>query len=551
MRFELNHDWQGNMSTPSAKVGERAKTRLLIMLCAIWLFIGLIGHNPWKPFESHTISIVKTIMESGNFVSPMAASDNQISSPPLYYLSAALTGVLFKGILPLHDAARLITGLWMLITLLMVGMTGRELWGKGVGRQTTFVFIGSLGLVLSAHLLTPHVSSLTGLATGFYALALSKRRPYRAAVLLGLGMGVSFLSKGLLPIGILLATSIALLIFKEWRIKRYIVTLLLSLVFLSPFLIIWPLLFHLKEPIMFEQWWQLSLFKFTNPNAYHGYFLNLLLWYAWPALPLALWGLWRFRKKILTQPEFQLPIVFFIVTLLLIGFSGERKDIYALPLLIPLTAIASTSIETLKRGAANALNWFGLILFGIMTSLIWLGWSAMFTNHPAKIKERITFLSGLTEINFSMLAAVIAAFVTLIWLSSILRSRHTNRSSATNWAVGITCVWTLLMTLWLPLIDSARSYGNVFNSLKSALPSEYACITSTGLGSSQRDLLHYYTDIKVYNFEIYQRINCDLYLVEDSRGKTKITPSENWNLIWQGKRISDRKESYRLFQHTY
>jgi 4-amino-4-deoxy-L-arabinose transferase-like glycosyltransferase len=547
MRFELDHDWQGNLSTPQARVGERAKTHLLILLCAVWLLMGLIGHHPWKPFESHTMSIVKTILDTSNFLAPTAAS-SQIANPPLYYLSAALTSKIFGGILPMHDAARIVTGLWMLITLLMIGMTGRELWGKGFGRQTTFVFIGSLGLVISAHTLTPAISALAGLAAGFYALSLSKRRPYRAGVLLGTGAGVSFLSTGLLPLSIIVLPCIVLpILFKHWRSKSFVTTVTISLLVSSPFLVIWPLLLFLSQADVLIHWWEQSLNQFKNTH--YTYFLTTLLWYTWPALPLAIWGLWRYRSQLFNNPKFQLCITFFLLAFTLIGLGGERKEIFALPLLIPLTALAGGSIETLKRGAANALNWFGLILFGLMSSLIWLGWMAMFTNSPAKIKERLTFLSGLTTINFSMIATLIALLISLVWLLAIFRSRHTNRSSATNWAIGMTCVWTLLMTIWLPMIDSARSYGDVFKSLNEQLPSQYTCINSSNLGNAQQDLLHYYTGVQTRPLRPNQQIGCDLYLIEDTRNKNKIEPGQGWQKIWHGKRISDRKESFRLFQY--
>lgn len=546
MRFDLDHDWQGNISTPRAKVGERAKTHLLIVLCTVWLSMGLIGHAPWKPFESHAISTIKTIFDTGNLLVPVSASNSQIINPPLYYLSASAVAKVLSPILPLHDAARVVTGLWMVITLMMIGMTGRELWGKGFGRQTTFVFIGSLGLVLSAHTLMPAVSSLAGITTSFYALCLAKRRPYRASVLLGLGMGVSFLSTGLQPLAIILATCLALpFLFASWRNKSFASVLGLSLLFASPFLLGWPILCHHFYPDIFNQWWALSLEQFQQSR--HLYFLRTLLWYAWPALPLAAWGLWRYRTQLLGKPRFQLIITFFVIAWALIGL-GDGKEVFTLPLLIPLTAMAGGSIETLKRGTASALNWFGLILFGLMSGLIWLGWIAMLTGSPAKIKARLAFLSGMQQINFSMIAFVIAVAVTLIWLFAILRSQHSNRSSATNWAIGMTCVWTLLMTLWLPMIDSARSYRDIFTSLKKALPAQYACISSNRLGDAQRDLLHYFADVKTQSSETEGTRNCDLYLIQDEKGREKVEPGLDWKLIWSGKRVSERRESFRLYQ---
>lgn len=546
MRFDLDHDWQGNMSTPRAKVGERAKMHLLLVLCAVWLLMGLIGHSPWKPYESHSISTIKTILDTGNLIAPTSASNIEITNPPLYYLSAAIVAKILNPILPLHDAARITTGLWMIITLLMIGMTGRELWGKGFGRQTTFVFIGSLGLVLSAHTLMPAVSALTGIATSFYALALAKRRPYRASILLAAGMSVGFLSTGLQALTIILATSFVLpCLFSFWRNKSYASVIGSSLILASPFLLGWPIVCHYFYPEALSQWWALSLKQFQNSE--HFYFLRTLLWYSWPALPLAIWGLWRYRSQLISKPKFQLSITFFIVAWLVIGF-GDGNEVSALPLLIPLTALAGGSIESLKRGTAAALTWFGLILFGLMSSLIWLGWIAMITGSPAKIKERLMFLSGMQQLNFSVVAFTIAAAVTLTWLFAILRSQHTNRSSATNWAIGMTAVWTLLMTLWLPMIDSARGYRTVFSSLKHALPAKIACITSNGVGDAQRDLLHYFANVKTQEIETNGTLNCNMYLIQDDRNREKVEPGPDWKLIWSGKRNSERRESFRLFQ---
>lgn len=549
MKFELDHDWQGNMATPRARVGERAKTHLLIVLCAIWLLFGLVGHSPWKPFESQSISVIQSILEGGSWLSPMAVSHTDLSNPPLYYLVAAFFSSALPPLFTVHDAARLSSGFWMLLTLLMVGMTGRELWNKGIGRQTTFVFIGCLGLVVNAHTLMPAVSALTGLATAFYALALSKRRPYRAAVLLGLGLGVSFLSTGLLPALIIIITCAMLPItFAAWRSHNFLVVSMLALLVSAPLLIIWPVLTYLYTPELWLGWWSNSINGF-NHNL-HSYFMNTLLWYGWPALPLALWGVWRFRHQLLFVPRFQLMIVFFVVSFILIGFAAERKEMYALPLLIPLTAMAGGSIETLKRGAAGALNWFGLILFGLLSALAWLGWSAMMTGNPAKIKERLTYLSGLTELNFDMLSFVLASAVTLIWLFAIFRSQHSNRSAATNWAIGMTCVWTLLMTLWLPMIESARGYQRVFLDFKKALPSEFACVNSMHLGESQQDLLYYFAGVKTHRLETEQHLNCDLYLIQDNRPREKVEPGNDWKLIWDGKMMSERREGFRLFQRT-
>ena len=76
--------------------GEGVKTQLLLILCAIWILFGLIGHAPWKPIESTSISIVKNILDTGSLVAPLAVDAANLESPPLYYLSAAVSAKLFS-----------------------------------------------------------------------------------------------------------------------------------------------------------------------------------------------------------------------------------------------------------------------------------------------------------------------------------------------------------------------------------------------------------------------------------------------------------------------
>lgn len=547
MRFQLDHDWQGNMSTPRARVGDSAKTQLLLALCAIWILLGLVGHAPWKPLESTGISIVKSILDGGSLIAPLASGESSLESPPLYYLSAAASAKIFAPFLNIHDGARLINAIWLSFILLMVGMTGRELWERGTGRHATFIMIGTIGLMISAHSLINDVASLACTASGFYALALSKRRPWRASGLLGISLGAGFLSDGLMPLLILTGTALILpLFFRVWRTRSFIIVIATAFLIATPIIAAWIVMMHYYSPILLNNWWEMDLNSFHRAN--YLYFLRILFWYAWPALPLALLGLWHYRQQLLIKPKFQLIICFFTASLFFLGLGATTKDINALPLLLPLVALGAGSVEHLKRGLAAALNWFGVMLFGLIGALIWLGWLAMMTGYPAKIKTRMQFLSGTNNIHFSWITLIIALIISAIWISVCIRAKQTNKSTVTNWAVGMTFGWGLLMTLWLPLIDSAKSYQPVFASFNKALPKRHHCINSLNVAQPQRLLLNYYTDIKLQPFEKTQQLNCDLYLLQDVKGTGEMHPGQEWKLIWKGKRTADRKESFRLFQ---
>ncbi len=547
MRFQLDHDWQGNMSTPRAHLGDSVKIQLLLVLCFIWVLLGLTGHAPWKPLESTGINIVKNILDQGSWLATLTSDANTLENPPLYYLSAAVSAHLLSPWLAIHDGARLINALWLSLMLLMVGMSGRELWGNGAGRHAILIMLGSIGLVVSAHSLTAEIAGLTASAMGFYALTLMRRRPIRGCILLASALCLGFLSYGLITYLSLICSALLLgLLFKRWRSLSFIKPVIAAILISSLPIGLWLIMLHEQQITVFNGWWLANLNGFNQSN--HLYFLRILIWYAWPALPLALLGLWHYRQRLHVLAPLQLILVFFTCHVFFLGTMAVAKDINALALLLPLTALAAGSIEHLKRGMAAALNWFGVLLFGLIGALIWLGYWAMLTGYPGKIKQRMVFLSGAEQLHFSWLALAIALLVTAIWLFVCIRARQTNKSTVSNWAVGMTFGWALLMTLWLPLLDSAKSYRPVFTSLDQQLVTHDGCINSLNVERQQSLLLNYYSGIHLKPVLSSELASCDYLLVFNRKGKPAFEPDTHWQTRWSGKRPADRKESFYLYQ---
>ena len=122
MRFDLEHDWQGNMATPRKNLGEQTKLKLFLILTVIWIFTGLTGHGLWQSVEADSISQILDIIQKNEFIAPLAASSISLNNPPLYSFVAASFAKIFGFILPLHDGARLSNALWVSITLISTGL---------------------------------------------------------------------------------------------------------------------------------------------------------------------------------------------------------------------------------------------------------------------------------------------------------------------------------------------------------------------------------------------------------------------------------------------
>lgn len=524
----------------------------VIVLCTLWTLLGLVGHDPWKSDEAYNFGLVYSILQGSDWVIPRLAGEPFMEKPPLYYLTSAALAKLLSGWLPLHDGARLASGLYMGLALIFTGMTARELWGRGYGRISVLIMIACLGLVVRTHQIITDTALLAGVALALYGLALAPRRPVIAGIIIGSGMGIGFMSKGLFEPGVIAITALSLpLLSQTWRSRGYALCLAITFIAALPWLTIWPLLLYQRAPELFSEWlWanNLNLLTSTTPlfaSDEPGYYFTILLWFAWPALPLALWTLWRHNWKEGFIPAIALPLTAFLVILLVLSTAGMTQDVYALPLLPPLAILAATAVNSLRRGAANSLDWFSVMTFSLFAGLLWLGWVATLTGHPVEVAHWFDKRQPGYIVHFNGLALFLSIALSATWLAVIARMKRGALRGIVNSALGITMAWGLLATIWLPWLDADKSYRAVFTSLQNNLPPNFNCISSKQLGEPQRALLHYFAGTITLREEIDDN-HCELKLIQ-SGANLQEQPGPGWKLIWQGHRHGNNPELYSLF----
>ena len=542
--------WAGAAADESRKLG------LLLLLCLVWLIPGLVGHAPWKSDEAAAFGIVYHILQSGEWLVPTLGGEPDLSFGPLYYWTAAVFAKLFSWALPVHDAARLASGFYMALALGALGMAARELYGPTMQRLAVGLLIGSVGLLAHAHEMITDTALLAGYAWVLWGLALSERRSYTAGVLLGVGVGVVFLARGIVPLVVILVCLALLLLFRNWRTRRYAETLLLALLVCLPLLAIWPWLLYRFAHNAFVAWWWvenlplLTKLSITSVRNEALYFLRLLPWFAWPVLPIALWTVWGYRGRLLRETRFQLPLLFFCIMLAFTVLNAEQRGIHALPLLLPLTLLAVPGAETLRRGAANALGWFGIMTFGLLAIFVWFAWLTLMTGHPERfLRHLMKFQPGFVP-SFEWLAFGFALLLTILWLLPLRDSFRSGRRAVFHWAAGITLVWGLGTTLMLPWLDHSKRYSNLVAELKQQLPADYRCIGSAGLGEPQRGMLYYYAGISTTRAERaeYEAYGCDVFLLQTNLRHPDSRPGAGWVKLWQGSRPGDKSEAFVLFR---
>jgi len=526
------------------------------MLAAAWILPGLVGHDPWKPDEAYTFGLVYSMLQNGDWVVPMLAHEPFVEKPPLFYLSAAAIASIFSPPFALHDAARLTTGLYMALTFAFIAGAARELYGANRGWLAMLMLMGCLGILVRSHQLITDISLLTGFAAGFYGLAVALKRPALGGFWLGTGVGIGFLSKGLLAPGVLGITAALLPLYPAWRTPRHVLSLAVAALACAPWLLIWPFALYNKAPALFTEWlWVNNIGRFLGtseigPPADTAHYLRILPWYALPALPLAGWTLWRARLKNILEPPLALPLTGFVVTFIVLSASADARELYALPLVLTLALLATPATDTLRRGVANLIYWFSVMGGGVFVIAAWFYWTALELAIPPKLHAHLHTLQPGYGPGFKWLPFTLAALYTAGWIALLLRLKKNRERPVIAWAATVTMTWGLLAILFVGWVDVGKSYRSMIADLQKTLPPQYQCIASQNLGEPQRAMLHYFANIITYRHDDPARQrDCDLTLVQGVASEEYV-PLGPWQKIWEGARPGDNVERYRLYRRT-
>lgn len=529
----------------------------LVLLCAAWIVLGLVGHDPWKPDDATSFGVAYDMLQRGDGLLAHIAGVAQPERPPAFYAFAAANAQALHALLPLHDGARIAVGVALALTLWFLALAGRELYGRAFRWLPVLIFIGCAGLWDRGHQLSTDVAVLAPDALALYALALALRRPAIAGLLLGLASGVAFLCRG--PLGTILIAATALLVplFPAWRRRGFALTLVIAFGVALPLALLWPATLYFRGASLFAEWWDghnpARFFGLTpgSPPPEPLYYVKNLLWFAWPALPLALWTLWvrgRGFNSRLSHAGVALPVTMLAVALIVLSAGAEPRANLALPLLLPMSLLGAAEVDSLKRGFSGALDWFGILTFGLLALLLWGLWlQSLLNGLPEPVARIFRDTQPGYQPPWVWLPFVASVFLTLLWLTLVRPARRSNRRAVLNWAAGMTLVWGLSATIWLPYVDSRRSYRPVAESLSAHLP-HGGCIAGRNLGDPQRALLEYFAGVITVRDDIPQAAQCSLLLVQLGQDDSETPPDSAWEKVWEGRRRGDNTERFVLFR---
>ncbi len=526
----------------------------LLLMAFAWLWPGVFSHDLWNPGEPRLWQVIHQFSQQNSW-QPMWFETPFFDAAPIYiWLAAVVRDALSPWAMDGFAAARVASVIFTALGLFSCGMAGFRLLGRYQGRFVVLVLLGSVGLLPLTHFLSGFSVLFAAVGLVFWGFALARKQLVMASILSASGLVLLFQAGGLLmPLAVVL-TGMVLWRHPAWHGTRFGVFLLVGLLLALPLAAVYPLALWLMQPEMFVLYWQhFILGPFGGMNDVRvgfslPYFLLQITWFAFPALPLSIWTL--SRKGVWQQAYGAFALSWLAVFGAVLAMLPERHQDWLVLVLLPLALLAVAQLDALRRGAAAFLNWFGGMTFGLAAVFLWVGFVAMNFGFPTKLAERAAYFSPYYTRDLDILPIVFATLFTPLWVSAMMRRRIRGRQAVTNWAAGTTLVWALLLTLFLPWIDAAKSYRPVVQEMQRELPENVRlaiaqgkeCIfvppedKTTRMAWLEYGSLRFSTDTAKpcrYHLGVFQAA----YLPESN------------HIIWQGHRPRNKHERFVLYEN--
>ena len=526
----------------------------LALLIALYLLPGTLGHTPWRGDDIDAFATVHALLQGEWFLFPHMAGEPVSHYGPLHYWLSGAFALLLGWLLPVHDAARLATPFAAILATFWISRTASRLYGRHTRAAAALLTIGTLGLALHVHENQPMVTLMAAQALTLAGLSLVPVRPLQGSLQAALGVVLAFLAAG--PLGMLLTLPLMFVVAfgipKQRSSPRASGALILGLTLALGLCALWPASMALQQPALLDWWWahawgDLSAGSLSSTSLPRT--LELLGWTVWPLWPIALWALWKARRQLL-QLQWRLPLAATVLACLWIYArgAGSSDSAILLPLLPPLALLAAAGVPILRRGAANAFDWFAVMSCSVFALLIWLAWTAQAFSWPPGLTRSLERMAPEFTLTGLLPQALIGAFIILVWLLLVWRLPRNPDRSPTNWALGLTMLWCLAVALLLPWFDHTRNYQPMAQSLASTLAKHEAlCVATLGLATSHRAALDIHTGLRP--IEANTETSCRFLIVQDNDFVPEQALTRQWREIWHyahagGKRL----EIFRLYR---
>jgi 4-amino-4-deoxy-L-arabinose transferase-like glycosyltransferase len=549
----------------------------LLLLCVAYVLPGFVGREPWKSVDMASFGLMRELALGNTpwFQPSLLGMGSEMTALLPYWLGAWAIK-LAPAWIPMDFAARipfgLLLGLTMAATWYGVYYLARRPfaqpvpfafggeakptgYARSVADGALLALIAMLGLAQMAHETTYSLVQLACSALLLYGFAACAYRPLLPLAALALSIfGLALSGSASLGLALCIAAVALLLVHTPDAIQqdpkarsrthlRWVAGGAVALASAAYALAVAMQLVATGYATELTK-----AFEFATRNAQDW---RLLVWFAWPAWPLAIVALLRWRKH-WRSLHIALPVVLAGVATFasLLVPAQDRALLLALP---ALAALAAFALPTMHRNVSAIIDWFTLLFFTGCALVIWVVWVSMQTGFPPQPALNVQRLAPGFAPQFSWLIVGLALLASGTWLWlvrwRVSRHRHEMWKSLVLPAGGAALCWFLLMTLWLPLLDFARSYAPLVRTVALRIGPQ-PCVHAYGLTRGQAAAFAYHGQMKLKATDASER--CP-WLVVDADAVLSLPSAikvSDWTLHGTIRRPSDDNEDVLIFQRN-
>ncbi len=545
----------------------------LLALCVLYVVPGLVGRDPWRHDDAAGFGIALTMARGGggDWLIPSIAGEPVFDQGALPFW----IGAVFARALPFlseHLAVRTATGLGLASLLFMIwyatyalarragvqpsdpfGVSASHIdFGRAIADTALLVLLATLGVIARVHQTTAEAAQLVIVGAFVLGAATALERPLVGGLLAGAALAATVATRGLLTAAAMAACAAALpMLSRPWRLvaPRWLAGTFAAGVLGA---LAWPLALWLQGPAgaaYLQGWLAWNREQFAGlSGAGLLYLARTLPWYLWPAWPVALWALVRWRGRI-GEPAIALPLSLLVAFGCVAVLGSSLGDDLLLPLAVPTAMLAAFGVPTIRRSVVSLIDWFAVMTYSVIGIVVWAYWLALVTGFPPRMAYKAGQIVPGFEPATIWLDIALGATASLAWLG-LVRWRIASHPQVL-WrpvvlsAGGLVLAWFLLMTLWMPAFDMRNTYREVSNRAVAVLPQDYDCIATEHLGRAERASLYYFAKLRFGD----ESRRCSWLLVQDAGplAQTEVAPPPGYQLRWEGARPRDRDQRLRLY----
>lgn len=447
----------------------RKKARIIsglaIFICLASLALGIGARSLWPPDEQREAEIAREMAAGSSWIVPHLAARPFVEKPPLYYWISAVSMKTLGRLTGPTAAARTVSVLCAVLTLLVVWSTVKKYLGSRRALEAVLVLASMVGFFDAAHkvLIDPLLMFLTTSSVMLLFIGLESERSL--PLLFGyLIAGLTFLSKGFIGWAMIGIPGLVLgfLYFRTIR-ERPFLHLTGLLLLLAPGLA-WAAAFYSRGgELLWREWFiDNQIGRFTGESTHLGHIKGPF--YYGEMLPLSLlpwtpavigWIVhrgWRQWTDGATGPRNLLRVLaaWSFGGLLFLSLAGTKRNIYLFPLLPAFAVLASVYLE-------KPALWVKAIL-RIITVLFLLG--AVYLSFFSPNSPAAKFPWGW---NFNLFALISA-------LAGIYIFRAARKILLVRLAGITAAVFLVYQFTILPVIDMKKTYRPMVERITAAVP---------------------------------------------------------------------------------